>query len=271
MSYGPSFGIVNDSYLDFGLHCVKYTSFLLILIFPYKGNFVYCFRFKEINYIISIERKMARQYYIIMADVIDSRSISKDDGFMDAFKSLIQKANSTFAAAILSPLTITLGDEFQGVVATKKVMLDLVFYLDEQLLALNLPFKLRYALVYGEIETPINTKIAHEMYGSGLTQAREGLASLKDTTRHFFVHLAAYTDTQLQLSLYLYQNIKSGWKSSESEIISAFLTHKDYKKLQELGLYKTRSGAWKKYNSLQMEAYNTIKTLILNIIANERT
>ncbi|TKD66080.1 SatD family protein [Flavobacterium sp. ASW18X] len=214
---------------------------------------------------------MAEQYYIIMADVIDSRSITKDKGFMEAFKSLIKQANSTLSDAILSPLTITLGDEFQGVVANKNTLFALLFYLDEQLLALGYPFKLRYALVYGEIETPINPKIAHEMYGSGLTRAREGLESLKEMEPHYYVQLQSYTDMQLQLSLYLYQSIKTGWKSSESKIISAFLTHKDYKKLQEIGLYKTRSGAWKKYNSLQIEAYETVKKLILNIIANERT
>lgn len=211
---------------------------------------------------------MSLQQYIIMADVISSRQLKEKTAFMAQFKQLTALANTQFGPQIVSPLTITLGDEFQGIVNNAETLLRLMFFLDEQIIAQQLPFALRYALVYGRIDTPINTQIAYEMYGPGLTRAREALKETKDKGGHYFVQLQTGVDPQLQLCLKLYQAIKTDWKFSEFKIVSAFLNHDDYKALERLGLYKTRSGAWKKKKTLRIEEYNTVKALIFKILAH---
>ena len=60
---------------------------------------------------------MAARHYIIMADIISSRTIDKKEDFMGQFKALTSLANKRFKDSIVSPLTITLGDEFQGIVS----------------------------------------------------------------------------------------------------------------------------------------------------------
>ena len=107
------------------------------------------------------------------------------------------------------------------------------------------------------------------MYGSGLTKAREALKNVKLSGDNYFISLNQKTDNQLSLCMKLYQSIKSEWKLSEFEIVSAFLNNNDYKDLKRMGLYKTRSGAWKKGKSLRINEYNIIKQLIFNIIDNE--
>ena len=206
------------------------------------------------------------QHYIIMADVISSRTITKENDFMGQFKQLIEETNKTFASNILSPLTITLGDEFQGVVDSAETLFKLLFFLEEEIIARNYGFQMRYSMVYGAIETEINTKIAYEMYGSGLTKAREALKQLKSTGQHYAIELHSKIDEQLQLCTMLYQSIKLDWKRIEFEIITAFLKHNDYKDLVRIGLYKTRSGAWKKGKSLRIEEYNAVKKLIFLIL-----
>ena len=96
---------------------------------------------------------MAACHYIIMADIISSRHIKKEQDFMGQFKSLTLKANQQFKSQIISPLTITLGDEFQGIVDTVQTLFELVFFLEEQRIEAGYTFQLRYSLVYGEIET----------------------------------------------------------------------------------------------------------------------
>ena len=209
---------------------------------------------------------MATHHYIIMADIISSRDIAKEEDFMGQFKSLTHLANEQFKGQIVSPLTITLGDEFQGIVDSTQTLFELVFFLEEQRLEAGYTFQLRYSLVYGEIETEINTEIAYEMYGTGLTQAREGLQRAKDSGHHYYVDLQLEPEVQLQLCLELYQSIKSEWKPREYAIVAAFLKHKDYKDLERIGLYKTRSGAWKKGKSLRIDEYHTIKRLIFLIL-----
>jgi len=211
---------------------------------------------------------MAATHYIIMADIISSRNIRKDEGFMGQFKRLTNLANQAFEEKIISPLTITLGDEFQGIVDSAHTLFELVFFLEEQSIAAGYSFQLRYSLVHGEIETEINTEIAYEMYGAGLTKAREALKLTKETKENYYVALNGPVDTQLQLCMKLYQSVKSEWKIAEYEVIAAFLKHNDYKDLKKMGLYKTRSGAWKKGKSLRIEEYNTVKELIFLILAH---
>jgi len=209
---------------------------------------------------------MAEWHYIIMADIISSRHIKKEEDFMGQFKSLIALVNERFKNQIISPLTITLGDEFQGIVDSAPTLFELLFFLEEQRIESGNTFQLRYSMVYGEIETEVNTKIAYEMYGVGLTQAREGLQRAKDLGHYYHVDLKTTFEAQLKLCLELYQSIKSEWKPREYEIVSAFLKHNDYKDLKEIGLYKTRSGAWKKGKSLRIDEYTTVKRLIFLIL-----
>ena len=56
-----------------------------------------------------------KEYVILMADVIGSRGADQAE-LMLAFKKVVDQANGTLD--FVSPLTITLGDEFQGVVNT---------------------------------------------------------------------------------------------------------------------------------------------------------
>jgi hypothetical protein len=209
---------------------------------------------------------MATSHYIIMADIISSRDIKKEEDFMGQFKALTNLANQAFKEKIVSPLTITLGDEFQGIVDSAPTLFELVFFLEEQSIEAGYSFQLRYSMVYGAIETEINPKIAYEMYGPGLTKAREALKRIKETKENYYVALNGPNDTQLHLCMKLYESIKSEWKTAEYTIIAAFLKHNDYKDLKKMGLYKTRSGAWKKGKSLRIEEYNTVKELIFLIL-----
>src|SRR5690606_22735322 len=104
---------------------------------------------------------------ILMGDIVGS-SERPGAPLMAAFQKIIAAANETFAQKILSPLTITLGDEFQGVVGDLHSVVCMVFYIDRELIDLKDPFRIRYSLNYGVIDTPINTKSAHQMLGEGL-------------------------------------------------------------------------------------------------------
>ena len=113
-----------------------------------------------------------RQYDILMADVIRSRN-QDGERLMQDLEKLVEEVAKINPARFLSPMTITLGDEFQAVVRSAVDAVEIMFSLEEQRIMLQLPLKLRYVLHRGVIETPINAKSAHGMLGKGLTQARE--------------------------------------------------------------------------------------------------
>lgn len=208
----------------------------------------------------------SKKYHILMADIIRSRDIANGEGFMDQFKALVALANEKFKDSVISPLTITLGDEFQGIVKNSEALFKLLFFIDETILKEGYQFQLRYSLVFGDIQTEINTEIAHEMYGAGLTMARESLKHVKKEGHNHFIALNDKKDPLLTPCMRLYQSIKEDWKTADHNTISAFLEHDDYKDLKDIGIYKTRSGAWKKRKTLRIEEYLIIKDLVFKIL-----
>lgn len=85
-------------------------------------------------------------------------------------------AISMNSSALLSPYTITLGDEFQAVYkAGSRVVEDLLF-ISRSLF----PVSLRIALGIDDIATDINTKEAIGMDGPAFHAARDGLNNVKE-------------------------------------------------------------------------------------------
>ncbi|RKS93749.1 SatD family protein [Flavobacterium limicola] len=205
------------------------------------------------------------KHYILMADIIDSGK-KEQKPLMEDFKNLIEEINEIYKADILSPLTITLGDEFQGVIKNLATSIQIILTLEENCIHKKLNFKLRYVLNQGEIETPVNEKIAYEMLGSGLTEARLKLNDSKYKKFRFNITI----DNLLQRSILndaftIFENIKDKWSlEKDYELVSNFIQLKDYKIVSEK-MNKTRSLIWKREKTLQMESYNATKNIIHTI------
>lgn len=202
------------------------------------------------------------KHIVLMADIVGSREHHSKE-LMSHFKTLVEETNGTFKDDISSPLTITLGDEFQAVVKSAAVATQIILFFEESLIHKQLNFKLRYVINEGNIDTMINTARAYEMLGEGLTEARELLGKLKEGDSRFFVSLAdKNVSTILNESFTIYQSIIEEWKvEKDYEIVSSFLTFKDYKKISAI-LKRNRSLIWKRERSLHLKSYYAIKKII---------
>src|ERR1700759_4336017 len=103
-----------------------------------------------------------KECIILMADIIGSRKADQA-ALMNDFKDLVAEVNKT--SNMLSPLTITLGDEFQGLLEGAEDALKVIWKLEETIVEKELNFKLRYVVVEGFIETPFNKEIAYGVMG----------------------------------------------------------------------------------------------------------
>lgn len=207
------------------------------------------------------------KYPILMADIIDSR-YSESSMLMYEFKNLVLNINKLKKNDLISPLTITLGDEFQGIASSIKSAINLIFLTEEFLLSNELQFKLRYVLNYGIIDTPINKNIAYEMLGEGLSEARTKLNHLKESNRRFSINLKIEqknVEKILNDSFQIYQYFVDNWKIEEYNLVGEFLAQKDYKIIaKELNM--NRSSTWRRQKSLNIEEYETVKRIIQNTI-----
>lgn len=197
-----------------------------------------------------------------MADIVSSGSLDPTRA-MASFKKLVQTTNKKHKSELLSPLTITLGDEFQGIVCDLSAALSVMVSLEEEIISLNPGFRLRYSLNYGEIGTPINPKIAHEMLGEGLTAARKKLNELKNSKSRFSIALVNKKKTQIfENAFTIYQQIVDRWKpENDYEIAAELIESRDYKIVaKKLG--RNRSLIWKRQKNLDMISYFAIRNLI---------
>jgi hypothetical protein len=202
------------------------------------------------------------KHYIVMADVLSSRNFPQIELY-DNLGSLVDLANKTYSSSLLSPLTITLGDEFQCVVKSLKDACDLVFFLEEHLATSNFGFKLRFVICYGNIDTPINPVRALGMLGSGLTNARAVLTSAKKVKHRFNVLLDnAGKEEILANGLLIYQAIVDKWYSrKDKQFIATMNKEKDYK-IVASKMNVSRSQTWKKYNTLNFESLFALKRML---------
>lgn len=199
-----------------------------------------------------------------MADIIDSRK-QPSKKLMRDFQNVVKSINFKYRKHLLSPLTITLGDEFQGVLKSYDSALRLILEMEEEIVKQGGKFKLRYVLNYGDIETKLNHEIAYGMMGRGLTKSREALEELKDTDVRFLVILDSATDAEIMNNLFkLYDRVISDWKGKDLDYVKLFLEDKTYQEVaSELGVNLT--SAWRRLRSLKMEDYYICKSLILKI------
>ncbi|MBU0695000.1 MAG: SatD family protein [Bacteroidetes bacterium] len=208
-----------------------------------------------------------KDYIILMADIIRSGDKNQKKLMLN-FKKLIDEVNDENKSLMLSPMTITLGDEFQGIASNIQSATRLLFLLQEKTLQMGADFKLRYVMVEGAIETPINDKIAYGMMGEGLTKARKLLELSKGDDRNYHIELKdEKKSAALSDSLFLYQSIVDSWNlERDHALVVEFIKLDDYKKVAEK-LNKTRSLMWKRRKSLQIDEYFSVKKVINYIAA----
>jgi hypothetical protein len=198
-----------------------------------------------------------KDYIILMADIVRSRN-QDQAALMRSFQALVMDANT--AHNFVSPLTITLGDEFQGLLGTIAEAVQVLSWLEEERARKGMTFKLRYVIVEGLIETPVNPRIAYGMLGDGLTRARQYLEQLKKEDTRFLFWLKDTRQSKALNNVFIaLQELLDHWNvERDHELIGAFLEHNNYIRVA-MALKKERSLMWKRKKSLKINAYLALK------------
>jgi len=117
------------------------------------------------------------KYLVLIGDIKGSKNLLPDKR-----KEIQQKLNKLFedinkqSSVLVSPFTITLGDEFQAVYQKA----DDIFYHSWLILSALHPVKVRFSYGVGTLSTPVNEEQAIGMDGPAFYAARKGMDQLKD-------------------------------------------------------------------------------------------
>lgn len=205
--------------------------------------------------------KGQRQHIILMADIIDSRK-GNEKQLMSDFAKVTTKVGRMYDNRLKSPITITLGDEFQSIPRNLTDAINIIISIEEEIINAGMEFKLRYVITEGRIETTINSKVGYGMLGEGLTRAREQLQSIKKEKWRFNFDLTEKTKAiALNNAFLVFQDYVDEWKPEDYKLVSGLLSKPDYKEVaDELG--KNRSLIWKRKKSLRIDEYLALKDVI---------
>ncbi len=208
---------------------------------------------------------MSKNYAILMGDVTGSSAKNAELLKVD-LKTLVDETNTRFGDHILSPLTITLGDEFQGVIDSLPSAIGIIFNMEELKLKQSLDFNLHYVYKFGEIDTEINPDIAHEMLGAGLTEARKKLTSKKRDRKRFQFYLDEQLHSnQLTRIFEVLDSIIDSWKVEDYPLILDMIQNENNQEVGELH-HKTRTQIWKRRKTLMIKEYSLLKSFIFDYI-----
>ncbi len=130
---------------------------------------------------------MKRNYLAVIGDIVHSREITDRDAFQKMFHQSMAELNARYQAAITSPFTVTLGDEFQALLHDASHFFDIVNDLNHRLA----PHQFVLGAGIGPVETEIYTHTAVGMDGPCFRLARENVEKSKTRpprTRFSVVH-----------------------------------------------------------------------------------
>ncbi len=204
---------------------------------------------------------------ILMADMISSGK-QEQPLTQNLFKTHIEIINNRFEKLIKSPLTITLGDEFQGIINNASDAVKIIVALEEQLLFENFPYNLRYLINEGEIDTEINKEIAYGMVGDGLTETRKILNASKKTKLKYLCFLNKQKDFRFYQGFFeTFSSFINIWsKKKYGDLLELFIDPKHSEKNKDSYIANwfeiDPSTVWKKRKSLNINAYLGLKKML---------
>jgi hypothetical protein len=116
---------------------------------------------------------------VLIADIVGSRSIPDRAAYQRRLGELLDSINERSREGLLSPYTITVGDEFQAVYRDTRSLFGDVM----RIVSFSHPNRVRFALAYGPLSTELNPRAALGMDGPVFSCARGLLTSLKRQDR----------------------------------------------------------------------------------------
>lgn len=178
---------------------------------------------------------------VIIADIVGSKKITDRNRVQTQLKQELKEINAT-ASHLLSPYTITLGDEFQAVYSNPQSILQDLLHITVRLF----PIRIRFSIGIGAISTDINPNEALGMDGPAFYLARDGINCLKKVNHSVIQIYGSNTPccALINTSLQLVMSLMDEWKQNTLLILHSHLRGIPVKEIasdlhiSERGVYK---------------------------------
>ena len=172
-------------------------------------------------------------YFAVIGDIKGSKKLTNRDNIQISLKEILQLVNKRFADSIASKFTITLGDEFQGLLYNSEHLFSIL----QEIERVMHPVHIRFGIGIGAITTEIDPNLALGADGPAYYNARMAIDYLKrsekkNQTEAADIRIEAGEGSQLPIDLLntillLLAAIKKGWSAQQRQVIGNMLAHRD--------------------------------------------
>lgn len=151
---------------------------------------------------------MKKLYTTITGDLVKSREIPNRSRVQIKLANVLDKINKQFRDFIVVKFSITLGDEFQGLLKSPEKSYDII----KEIQKLLYPVKISFGISVGSISTKIMKKTT-EMDGECFTHSRAALQKAKEENQST-VYITGNSEKDLTINtiIMLIDTIKNNWK-----------------------------------------------------------
>lgn len=165
-----------------------------------------------------------KKYVAIIADIKDSKKINNRKDVQENLRNTLDYINDKYESFIESKFTITLGDEFQGLLNDASVVIDIIEYINS-----NNNVSIRYGIGIGSILTAINKELSLGADGPAYHNARSSINQISINEKKNSIYPGSIRiklednivlETSINTILCLMCSIKDKQTQSQKRIIS---------------------------------------------------
>ena len=214
-------------------------------------------------------------YIALIGDIIESKKIQDRAQVQQQLLRLMKELNWQYQDYLISPFTVTTGDEFQALFSPNSYMFQII----DQLSVAFSPYEIRFGIGVGEMVTEINKEQSIGSDGPAYWLAREAINHIHDKNDYGINHISVFLANEevswtVNAMLAACSFIQSKWTEVQYDVLKQLLaeniydetfSHKEIARL--LGI--TPSAFNKRIKASGLKIYLRNKRVAMNQILKE--
>ena len=214
-------------------------------------------------------------YIALIGDIIESKKIQDRAQVQQQLLRLMKELNWQYQDYLISPFTVTTGDEFQALFSPNSYMFQII----DQLSVAFSPYEIRFGIGVGEMVTEINKEQSIGSDGPAYWLAREAINHIHDKNDYGINHISVFLANEevswtVNAMLAACSFIQSKWTEVQYDVLKQLLaeniydetfSHKEMARL--LGI--TPSAFNKRIKASGLKIYLRNKRVAMNQILKE--
>ncbi|PMR66078.1 hypothetical protein D8824_01705 [Streptococcus intermedius] len=168
-------------------------------------------------------------YIALIGDIIESKKIQDRAQVQQQLLRLMKKLNWQYQDYLISPFTVTTGDEFQALFSPNSYMFQII----DQLSVAFSPYEIRFGIGVGEMVTEINKEQSIGSDGPAYWLAREAINHIHDKNDYGINHISVFLADEevtwtVNAMLAACSFIQSKWTEVQYDVLKQLLTENIY-------------------------------------------